>query len=91
MREIKNMAEKRIEKQRAYCRKLGHFIEFGYCLQSGREKLPCSKVFDCWHRIFPVEGYIRSRYSQEQIQRILSPSPPRMTTILDMIAKFQRS
>ncbi|MFO7867349.1 MAG: hypothetical protein R6V02_11155 [Candidatus Aminicenantes bacterium] len=85
------MPEQKVEKQRTYCRKLGHFIKFGYCLQCGQENLPCSRVFDCWHRIFPVEAYIRSHYSKEEIQKIMAPPPPRMTAILDMVARIQRS
>jgi hypothetical protein len=88
---MKDTAEQKVGKQRAYCRKLGHFVAFSYCLQCGRENLPCSKVFDCWHRVFPVEAYIRSHYSEEEFQKILAPPPPRLTAILDLVAKLQRS
>ena len=88
---MKENTEKKVEKQRTYCRKLGHFVTFPYCLQCGRENLPCSKVFDCWHRVFPVEAYIRSRYSKEEFQKILAPTPPRLTAIMDLVAKIQSS
>ena len=88
---MNSQAEQKIKQKRIYCRKLGHFVTFGYCLSGARENLPCSKVFNCWHRVFPVESYIRSHYSEEEFRKILAPPPPRLTALVELVSKLQRS
>jgi hypothetical protein len=71
-----------------HCRMLGHEVPFTYCRQ-GSNKLPCRKIFDCWFEIFPVEEFIRDHYSEEQIRQFLTPPPPKLASILDLIQKAQ--
>ena len=68
---------------------LGHDIHFDYCRAPGSE-LPCSKIFDCWFRIFDVEVFIRSHYSPADIERILAPRPDKAATLIDLIEKARK-
>lgn len=69
---------------------LGHELTFGYCRWPGRE-LPCSRIFDCWHETFAVDDFIREHYSEEQIQLILAPPKPKMTSLLELIQQAQKN
>ncbi|OPZ99531.1 MAG: hypothetical protein BWY71_00959 [Planctomycetes bacterium ADurb.Bin412] len=71
------------------CRMLGHEVPFGYCRQ-GCGELPCRKIFDCWFEVFPVEEFMREHYSREQIEKILSPPPDKVTTLIDLIQRAQQ-
>ena len=69
---------------------LGHEVDFGYCRQ-GSGVLPCRKVFDCWFETFAVEDFIGAHYSEDQIQQILAPAKPKLTTILELIQQAQQN
>jgi hypothetical protein len=72
------------------CRMLGHELTFGYCRQPGRD-LPCAKIFDCWFETFNVEDFMREHYPKEQIQQILAPPKPKMTSLLELIQQAQKN
>ncbi len=72
------------------CRMLGHELTFGYCRRPGRD-LPCSKILDCWYETFGVEEFVREHYSEEQIQQILAPQKPKMTSLLELIQQAQKN
>jgi hypothetical protein len=72
------------------CPMLGHELTFGYCRRPGRD-LPCSRIFDCWHETFGVEDFIRDHYTEEQIQQILAPPKPKMTSLLELIQQAQKN
>jgi hypothetical protein len=69
-----------------YCRMLGHSLTFKYCRQTATG-LFCRKVFDCWHRKLDVAPYIKSFYTEEQIQAVLRPSAPKMHSLLGLIER----
>jgi len=72
--------------RRARCPMLGHDIDFSYCRQPGSE-IPCRKIFDCWWEIFDIEGFIRTNFTPEQIEQILSPRKDKACTIVELIEK----
>lgn len=53
------------DKKENDCRMLGHTLTFHYC-RSAKEGLPCSKIFNCWFEIFPVQQFISNNYSAEE-------------------------
>lgn len=71
------------------CPQLGHEVPFRYCRQLA-EGLPCRRVMDCWHGYFDIVAYLRDHYSDEQIQVILSPPKPKITSILEMIDRAKK-
>ena len=71
------------------CRMLGHEITFAYCREPGAE-LPCRKIFDCWFERFDIENFIRRHYPQDQIEKILTPTQPKITSLVDLIEQAQK-
>jgi len=71
------------------CRLLGHAVPFRYCRRVA-EGLPCRLVLDCWHERFPVDEFLRRHYSPEQIQRILAPPKPKLTSLVELIEQARR-
>ncbi len=67
---------------------LGHDVPFRYCRTVNG--LPCSKIFDCWYQRMPIEEFIRQHYSQEEIDQILSPPKPKITTLVELIEKAKK-
>ncbi len=69
------------------CPKLGHPIQFSYCLKE-RIELPCSKTLDCWFPIFQVENYLREKLSIEQWHEAFEKPPqPKILSLLELIDK----
>ena len=75
--------------KRCYCRKLGHFVPFVYCRQVG-EGLPCSRVHDCWFEAIPVREFVRQNYTDQEIEKVLTPSQPKISTILDIVNRVKQ-
>ena len=69
---------------------LGHEVHFSYCRQ-GSNNLPCRKILDCWFEQFDVEQFIRQHYTAEQIQQIVAPSKPKLTSIVELIQQAQKN
>ena len=74
------------DQQKRYCPMLGHELHFSYCRSPGSD-LPCRKIFDCWFRIFDVEGFIRGHFSQDDIEKINAPRRDKSLTLLELIEK----
>jgi len=72
------------------CRMLGHEVNFSYCRQ-GSGDLPCRKIFDCWFEHFDIEQFMRTHFSEEEIQKILTPPQPKMVSLLEMIRRAQQN
>ncbi len=70
----------------AYCRSLGHYVPFQYCRTVGNN-LPCRKIKDCWFENLEIEQFIRDNYTMEEQERIFSPPPEKITSIIDLINK----
>ena len=69
---------------------LGHDVAFSYCRAPGRE-LPCGRVGDCWWETFDVEAVIRAHYSDEQIEQVLTPSPNKVASIVELIERARKT
>ena len=72
------------------CRMLGHEIDFSYCRQVG-SGLPCRKILDCWFERFDIQEFIQQYYAPEQIQQLLEPPKPKITSLVDLIHKAQKA
>jgi len=81
-----------------YCRKLGHYVRFSYCRRRPEDfgpprgeaaPLPCGRVADCWFERLPVEAYLRSNYSAEELKMILAPPPAKLDSILEILARLK--
>lgn len=72
-----------------YCRKLGHHIPFYYCLKPGSEKM-CSSLRDCWYGRIDIDGYLKARYTPEEIREALQPGPPKITGIMEILSRIQK-
>jgi hypothetical protein len=74
----------------AYCRLLGHYVNFAYCrsLQNG---LACGRVLDCWFDKIPIKDYIEENYSEDEIKLIFAPSKPKIASLLDLIEKVKKN
>lgn len=72
------------------CRMLGHEVNFSYCRQVGSD-LPCRKILDCWFETFDVQTFLNQHYTAEQIQKILQPPRPKLTSIVELIRQAQQN
>ncbi|MBN2444791.1 MAG: hypothetical protein JXJ04_25770 [Spirochaetales bacterium] len=74
----------KFDSKQIYCRKLGHHLGFHYCrLEKG--DLPCSKIVDCWFDTIPIEEFLQSHFTKEQLSAILNPPQSKIATIFDLI------
>ena len=64
------------DKMEGYCRMLGHVLAFRYC-RTMNERLPCSRILDCWFRRLPIREFIEENYSEEEKIRIFQPPKPK--------------
>ncbi len=69
---------------------LGHVVPFKYC-RTVKEGMPCQKVLDCWFEMIPIQKFVDSNYSEEQVKAFLSPPKPKMVTLIDLIEKAKKS
>jgi hypothetical protein len=76
--------------RQGYCRKLGHYLTFKYCRQE-HHGLPCPKIRDCWFNDLNVDQFIRHNYKPEEIEYILQPAKPKISTIIDLIRQAQEN
>jgi len=74
------------DQRETYCRMLGHSVPFRYCRRAA-DGLPCRKILDCWFRCFDVAAFVKEHYTAEQIERILAPPKPKMTSLLELIER----
>jgi len=72
-----------------YCRKLGHYLTFGYC-RSERDGLPCGKITDCWFEKIPIGDFLRDNYSPGELAGITGPPPAKAATLVEMIEQARR-
>jgi len=73
------------------CPRLGGDVPFGYCCTCGEERLPCFKIFDCWWERFDVVGYLSSRLSPSDMDRVVQGKPRhKLTSLLDLVEQAKR-
>ncbi|MCK4765738.1 MAG: hypothetical protein KAW12_26300 [Candidatus Aminicenantes bacterium] len=73
-----------------YCRILGHHLGFKYC-RSAANGLPCRKLPDCWFEVFPVQAFMEKHFSKEEIDSVLAPPKPKLSSLLEAIKRAQES
>jgi hypothetical protein len=71
----------------AYCRALGHAVRFGYCRAAGGA-LPCARIADCWFERVPIQDFLRTHYSPEELERLLAPRPGKLATIVEIVQRL---
>ncbi len=76
----------RYDTEEGYCRMLGHYLPFSYC-RSLKEGLPCHKIVDCWFERLPIKEFIAEHYSEDDLEKALTPPQPKMASILSLIEK----
>ncbi|MEJ2306603.1 MAG: hypothetical protein P8Y30_03495 [candidate division WOR-3 bacterium] len=79
----------RYDKERIYCRKLGHWITFEYCRQENNS-LPCHKIMDCWFEKLPIEEFLKENYTDEDISYIFKPSKQKITSLIELIEQAKK-
>jgi hypothetical protein len=78
------------DKRTIRCRKLGHEVSFNYCRQ-GSSSLPCRNIFNCWFETFDIEKFMTQYYNEEQIKQILTPSKPKLTSLVEIIEQARKN
>jgi len=68
------------------CPMLGHLVSFAYCRSCADHK-PCRKVADCWFQRMDIQGYLKERYSPEEIASILAPPQSKLLQIIELARK----
>jgi len=73
------------------CPKLGHQVLFSYCRRED-DNLPCQRIFSCWEwRIPTIREYIKSKLSEEEIDRHFNrPPKDRLSTLIELIENAKK-
>ena len=69
---------------------LGHAVPFSYCRQLP-EGRPCRLIVDCWQGYFDVVALLKERYTPEEIEAILAPPKPTLTSIVELIEQAKKA
>ena len=72
------------------CRMLGHPVPFRYCRQLP-EGRPCRLIVDCWQGHFDVTAWLESEYTPEEIEAILAPPKPKLTSLVELIERARNA
>ena len=75
---------KQYDKERIYCRRLGHWLSFTYCRQE-KNGLPCFKIMDCWFGKLPIEDFLKENFKEGEISYIFKPPKQKITSIIELI------
>ena len=79
----------RYDQESVYCRMLGHILPFRYC-RTMNNRLPCSRILDCWFELLPIQQFVARHYSLQQQQQFLRPPDSRMDTLLNTLGQLQK-
>jgi hypothetical protein len=80
--------KEQFDNENIYCRKLGHYLQFGYCRQE-KNNLPCSKIFDCWYQRISVQEFLTENYNYEEVSYLAAPPEPKISSLLSLIERAQ--
>lgn len=80
------MSIERHDHLETHCRNLGHAVPFSYC-RSMNETLPCRAILDCWYTQVDASGFLRDHFTADQVDRILAPPKPKLTSLLELIER----
>lgn len=64
---------------------LGHLVSFRYC--RSMDRLPCRRMMQCWSNRIDVRTYLESRFNDQEIDAILTPPPPKINQLIELIRK----
>ena len=79
------------DKLEMYCSRLGHAVPFKYCRQAEIE-LPCPRIVNCWKTQIPIEDYLREKYDENTMNRILHPQKPgKIISLIEEVQKHKKS
>jgi len=78
------------DRRKRRCPMLGHEIAFSYCRTTDSD-VPCRRILDCWWEQFDVEAFFRLHYGQQELQKLLSPQPGKLTSLIDLIEKAKKA
>jgi len=78
------------DKKETYCRTLGHCVHFKYC-RTMHNKLPCSRILDCWFERLLIQEFIHKHYGKEELNRVFTTPRSKILTILDVLDKVQKN
>ena len=69
---------------------LGHHVQFSYCRKPGKEQV-CRKIADCWFTKIDIKTYLKENYTAEELSEAFTPPQPKMTTLMELVAKAKGS
>ena len=84
------MLKEKYDSVELYCPKLGHHLSFKYC-RSENLGLPCSRLIKCCSDKLPVQNYLNTHYSGEEINQILKRPEPKINSILDIVQRVNQN
>ena len=67
-----------------YCRMLGHELTFKYCRSTADGRF-CRKIFDCWHSKIDIFRFVKSNFTEDEIQEIIHPPASKVETLINLI------
>lgn len=71
-----------------YCIHMGSIIEFSYCM-SLNDGLPCRNIVGCWQDRFDIQGFLRSKFTEEDIIKVFGGLPKnKLERILECLNKL---
>ncbi len=73
--------------QEIHCRRLGHAVTLSYCVRESVD-LPCRLVHQCWEGRIPIHKYLRTMYSESQLEALWKPTS-KLSSIVDLIKQAQ--
>jgi hypothetical protein len=85
-----DMAIDKYDNEEIYCRKLGHHLQFNYCRQE-QQQSPCAAVIRCWQSRIPVDDFLSSSFSPDEIAYLDEPPVSKVESLMDIILKAQKS
>lgn len=64
-------------------------IEFSYCI-SMNDGLPCRNLIGCWKDRFDIEGFLRLKFSEEELKKVFGDMPKnKIERILEYLYKIK--
>ncbi len=66
-----------------YCRKLGHWVDFGYCIRENNN-LPCCSIVNCWTGRIDIYRYLEQNFSREELSYLSTHLKPKIVSIIEL-------
>lgn len=73
------------------CPRLGGETVFSYCLREAGD-LPCHRIIACWQVYFPIEKYLKDRFTPQQWEEFQGRRPKeKLSSLLELIDEAQKN